>query len=201
MDARGVPARRVRRTVGILIVVALGLGALALTRHTGTSEPETPMTLDAALASFGGATQYFLRVPGIPGDVTVTNHANDIDVQSFSWNVTGQTRAAFTPLTITKFADPASPLLMKQAANQNALQTVTLFAEKPGSPAFGYYQLTLNNSKVTSFKQSGDRAKGILDTVSFSYTKLTLKYTKQSPTGGPGTVTGACWDIVLNAAC
>ena len=107
------------------------------------------MTLDAALASFGGATQFFLRIPTIPGDVTVVKHENDIDVQSFSWDVKGQTHAAFTPLTVTKFVDPASPLLMKQAANQNTLPTVTLFGEKPGSPAFGYYQLTLNNSKVT----------------------------------------------------
>jgi type VI secretion system secreted protein Hcp len=191
-----------RRWIGLTIVVAvaLGIGAVSATRDTGDSSPR-PMTLNAALASFATATNYYLRVPGIPGDSTVQAHVNDIDVQSFSWGVTASsTRATFGDVTITKYVDPASPLLMKATANGQTFSSVTLFAEKPGSTPFEYYRLTLNNSNVKSFKQSGTRASGILDTVAFSYTKITLRHTRQLSTGSISTVS-ACWDLVTNGAC
>ena len=104
----------------LVAVVVVSLGVVAVTRDTGSPSPERPMTIDAALASFGSASAYYLNIPGIPGDSTVKAHANQIDVQTFSWGVTNPTgTASFGNLNITKFVDPASPLLMKAVAAGN----------------------------------------------------------------------------------
>jgi type VI secretion system secreted protein Hcp len=188
--------------LAIVMVVVLGIGALVATRGTGDPSRPQPTTLDAALASFATATDYYLRIPTIPGDSTVQGHVNDIDVQTFGWGVTGSStgRAAFGDVTITKYVDPASPPLMRATAAGLTFTSVTLFAEKPGSTPFEYYRLTLANAKVKSFKQSGTRAAGILDTVAFGYTRITLRHVKQLPTGGTSIVQN-CWDLTANAAC
>jgi type VI secretion system secreted protein Hcp len=103
-------------------------------------------------------------------------------------------------VTITKYVDPASPPLMRAVAAGLTYSSVTLFAEKPGSTPFEYYRLTLANARVQSFKQSGTRAAGILDTVAFSYTKITLRHVRQLAGGGTTTVQN-CWDLTANAAC
>src|SRR5580765_2178028 len=66
----------------LVAVVVVSLGVVAVTRDAG-SPPERPMTIDAALASFGSASAYYLNVPGIPGDSTAKAHANQIDVLTF----------------------------------------------------------------------------------------------------------------------
>jgi type VI secretion system secreted protein Hcp len=163
------------------------------------------VSLDAALASFGTATNYYLRIPNIPGDSAVNNHANDIDVQTFTWGMTNSagtaTGAKFTNLTITKFIDPASPLLMSAAAAGTSLGTIVLFAEKPGPSPFEYVRLTIGGAKVTSLKQTGDRASGILETVGLAYTKLTLRYAKQSQDGSIGTTIQRCWNLSTQQPC
>jgi type VI secretion system secreted protein Hcp len=196
-----VKARRRWIGLAIMMAVVLGIGAVSATRNTGDASRLHPTTLNAELASFASATNYYLRIPTIPGDSTVQAHVNDIDVQTFSWGVTASsTRATFGDVTITKYVDPASPLLMKATANGQTFSSVTLFAEKPGSTPFEYYRLTLANANMKSFKQSGTRASGILDTVAFSYTRITLRHTRQLATGGTAVVQ-ACWDLVTNAAC
>ena len=129
-------------------------------------------------------------------------HANQIDVQTFSWGVTNPTGTVlFGNLSITKFVDPASPLLMKAVAAGTTFPTVTLYATCNGSTPFQYYQLTLTNAKVRSFAESGNRSSGITDTVAFSYTRITLRFTKQSPTGASNGFVEQCWDLTLRASC
>lgn len=188
------------------LALVTACAALAITQRTTTSaapEPR-PVTLEAALASFGGSSDFFLKIPGIVGDSTLDNHPNEIDVQKFSWSVTNSAQkagaGAFGNLSVTKYVDPSSPPLMKAAAAATTLSSVTLTADKPGAEPFEYTRLTLTNAKVVSFKQAGDAADGILETVTFSYKRLTLRFFKQSNTGG-STEIRACWDLLTKAAC
>jgi type VI secretion system secreted protein Hcp len=179
--------------------VAIGVS----TGNAGDAPRSPEVSFDAALAAFSTASNYYLKIPGIPGDSTSSTHANEIDVQTFSWGLTksGTANAAITNLTVSKYIDPASPLLMKATAVGTHFTTVVLTADKTGSTPFRYVTLTLSNAQLASFKETGGRPAGILENITFGYQQARLKYTGQSSTGGAGTSVEACYDFVSRAVC
>jgi type VI protein secretion system component Hcp len=89
------------------------------------------MSINAALANFGGAGEFYLHIPGVFGDSTSDHNVNDIDVTTFTWGLVNNGDNAkgggpWSQFTITKFADPASPVLMKATAAATQYPSIVL---------------------------------------------------------------------------
>jgi type VI secretion system secreted protein Hcp len=190
--------------VGAASFLAASLAVGVATR--GTDKPERPreVSISTALAAFTTANAYFLKIPSIPGDSTESNHANEIVVRTVSWGLTNSAGTAsggvFDNIVVGKLIDRASPALMKAAAAGTALGTIVLAAERNGSQPFTYAAITLTGAKSKSFRETGDLANGISETVGFAYTSIRLTYNKQNA-DGTSTPFTACWNLATHAAC
>jgi len=169
-----------------------------------TSPAPEKMSLNAVLTAVASAQKLYLKVPGIPGESLSDRHKDEIELKSVAFGVTNASGSAtggvFDNLTVAKFIDASSPLLMKATAAGTALGTVVLTGEKAGTTPQLYVVLTLTGAKARSYKALGDLPNGFSDSVGFSFTSLKLTYYKQTSTGTLTPIAG-CWNLTTHAAC
>jgi type VI secretion system secreted protein Hcp len=93
--------------------------------------------------------------------------------------VTGNaaSRARISDIVITKSVDKSSPSLQRACVNGTHFPKVTIELRKGGKV---YLTYTLKDVLVSSFDVSGHGNANPTETVSFSYAKLAIVYTKQS---------------------
>jgi type VI secretion system secreted protein Hcp len=153
----------------------------------------------------------FLKLDGIEGESQDNRHAKEIDVSAWSLGVTnpgsghvgggaGAGRATFTDLSVTKVLDKASPALLLAVASGRHLRTATLTVTSGGPRPVDYLTVDLEDVLVTSCLLADpadpDRP---AENVSLQFGKIHLRYTPQSATGAPGTVSTFGWDVVRGA--
>ena len=163
-------------------------------------------------AAVTGTEPSFLAIPSIPGESSDPAHLNQIDVLSWSQGLTGASatgsfcggagggKAMFSPFTITKHIDKASPALMLASAQGTNLGAVTLNVSKQG---VDYLTLKFENVLVSSFKTGGSAGSDVIpvDQVTFDYSKLTISYRQQQPGGTFGAPVVSCYDATLQTVC
>src|SRR5438132_10298110 len=115
-------------------------------------------------AANGASFEVFLKIEGIEGDSTASNHENEINVLTFNIGVLnsgtfvgggGGGKAKFTDLTVFKFIDKASPQLFVASASGNFIPSATLVVRKSAPNPFPIYRLVLDNVLITSVNNSG----------------------------------------------
>jgi type VI secretion system secreted protein Hcp len=207
-----VPRRRHRPLFlagAIVLVAALAFGFVAVRDDGSAPSPRSqPVTLDAALAAFGGATDLYLKLPGIDGGSTNTRHQNEIDIADISWGLSNPnhttTGATMTDLTITKGIDVASPKLLGAVAAGTNFFAATVSAEKNvggGAAAIPFAALNLFGVNVTSINQTANRTSGFDEKITLRATVVQLVYTPQKADGSAGTPVSSCWNLATHAAC
>lgn len=149
----------------------------------------------------------YLKVDGINGDATHENHKQWIDVTSLNWNanrgvntVTGSAvnREASEPsisdVTITKTMDTSSAHLFELASTGNKGKKVEIHLVTTGSPGDTYMEYTLENALVSNYSVSttGDRP---IETVSFNFTKMQMRYTPYDENHSAGSPITAGYDL------
>jgi type VI secretion system secreted protein Hcp len=163
------------------------------------------VTIDAALAAFGGATDLFLKLPGIDGSSTNARHENEIDVADVGWSLTNATgtpaAATLSDITMTKGIDVASPKLLSAAAAGTTFFVATLTAERPGSVPFTFAQLNLFGVRVASISQTATRANGFDEKIALRAGIVQLVYTTQKADGSKGPSVTGCWNLTSHTAC
>jgi type VI secretion system secreted protein Hcp len=203
--------RRLRRTpflvlAAVVAVVALSFALIAV-RGEGSSGPSSrPVTLDAALAAFGGATDLYLKLPGIEGSSTNARHANEIDVADVSWGLSNASGtpagATMTDVTLTKGIDAASPKLLGAAAAGTGFFSATITAEKSVSGgAVPLASINLVGVRVVSITQTATRAAGFDEKITLRASVIQLVFTPQRSDGSSGTPISSCWNLATHAAC
>ena len=114
----------------------------------------------------------------------------------------GSERASFGDLSISKFLDKASPLLMLHCANGARINTADLVVSKQvgDKSSIEYIKIRLENIMVTSVSTSAsDGGDPPTEDVTLNFSKITFIYTPQDPnTGAPGTPIEFSWDIARN---
>ncbi len=176
---------------------------------TDTGQPGTPVDASWDLAAQGGTlakatnlapagpaidAQYFLAVPGVPGDSTAVGHQQAISVLSNSFGVTAGSASgnpSFAPLVVDSSINQASPLLFQAAAAGTVYSTVTLAAARANQGALSTFaRLVLTNVTVTSYQTIAGAERYVL-----AYTAAEWSYIPTSRTGGPGSPIDASWDL------
>ncbi|HVV02067.1 MAG TPA: type VI secretion system tube protein Hcp [Verrucomicrobiae bacterium] len=144
-----------------------------------------------ALAGFAlpvaAGTDMFLKLENLQGESRDYAHSNEVDVLSWSWNLSktppsggsGNTNiASFGRVSLVKFIDSASPGILQACGNGKALgdALLTLRSASPHPRVYCTYSLT--NVTVTSEATGGSGGEDRLtETVGLDFAGMTISYT------------------------
>lgn len=187
-----------------LLGSALSLGGAALAISA-------PGEASAAGIPTDPASDFFLAVPGIPGDSVDAQFPQTIDLFTWSFGVTSSVVAAGTgsgtdkskpsPFVFVAPTSQASPKLLLTCATGKHLTSVTLNARSRGEMPRNYLRVKLGNVVVTSYQVTPGEQDGLpLDVVRLDYLRITTTYTPQNRDGSQGTPVTAGFDYRLNKA-
>jgi type VI secretion system secreted protein Hcp len=193
--------------IALVAAVSLALGVVA-TSNSGSAFPRArtrsrPLTLQAALAAFSGATSLFLKLDGIPGDSLSVKHAGEIEINSMQWGVKASSEPTFPDITVTKSLDIASPKLLSAAAAGKVIPTGVITAEKGtgGAATFDFAKLTLTNVLVTGVTQSVQSGGSFAERITLKFSRAKFTVIPQNADGSPGTPITFCWNVAKKTAC
>jgi type VI secretion system secreted protein Hcp len=152
-----------------------------------------------------------LDIPDIPGQSTITDYADKIEVLSFSHGVAMQMtgspsssdrtsgRPNHQDLTVTKFVDLASCPLINACNAATNLKTVKLtIGRNDAGKLLPYLLITIDNTLVSSISTGGGGGGLPTETVTFNYSKITWDFTEQKPVTGKKGNNQAIWDLATN---
>jgi type VI secretion system secreted protein Hcp len=156
------------------------------------------------------AVDFFLKLDGINGEATDSNHKNEIGILSWSWGASqvssvSQTagsatgKASLADLHIVKNYDAASVPLFKSLLAGAHIANGVLTANKAGSADGGkpFLQVTLKELFVTSVQSSGS-SEVPTESVSFSYASVKVEYSKQNDQGVLTAAGSVSYDVKQN---
>jgi type VI secretion system secreted protein Hcp len=158
------------------------------------------------------AVDLFLKIDGIQGESMDAEHANEIDLDAFSWGETnvvshtgggggGAGKVAMQDFRFTKRLDKASPVLFQACASGKHFAKAVLTARKAGEGQQDYLVITLSDVLVSSYQvggaESGDA--GVEET-SLAFSRIVFEYRAQKPDGSPAPPVKAGWDLKANKA-
>ncbi|MEE4174405.1 MAG: type VI secretion system tube protein Hcp [Xanthomonadales bacterium] len=172
------------------------------------------------LVGLGGAgkalavNDVFLCADGVEGASQAEGYQNCIDVLAWSWGAavpistaggtTGREagKASAQDLSLTKFVDKASPVLMSRLVVGDVIPKVELIVAsceldcKTGTTET--IKLTLTDVLVSSQSLGGAAAEVPTESVSLNFTKVEYCYTGTDKSGVPETPICTTWDIAAN---
>ena len=153
----------------------------------------------------------YLKMEGINGKVTAKGHEKWIDVGSLQWGVgraissaigTAKDREASKPsiseVSITKLMDESSPLIFTEACVGKAKKIQIHLCTTGTDQIDTYMEYELENCMVSGYTVSsgGDRPS---ESISLSFTKLTMKFIPYDDAGKPGSPIPAGYDMAKGA--
>jgi type VI secretion system secreted protein Hcp len=136
----------------------------------------------------------FLKMHGVTGEASDTEHKGEIDVVSWSWGMqantslaTGQAtaRSTITELHIVKKVDQSSPTLMNFLRTNKVVSQALLVVRKAGKTPLEYFRIELENVRVTSIQAESASAE-LVEHVSLGFSKVKVSYTPQDSLGARG---------------
>ena len=159
------------------------------------------------------ALDMFLNLKGeIKGESQDAKHKGEIDVLAWSWGLSqsgsfhvgaggGAGKASFQDISVTKYIDTASPILMLYCANGDHFPNARLTVRKAGKNPLEYLVLEMEKVMITNVSTGGSGGEDQLtENVVLNFAKIEVKYKEQKPdgTGGPEKIFK--WDIAANEA-
>ena len=157
------------------------------------------------------AVDMFLDIEGeITGESQDKTHKDEIDVLAWSWGMSqsgsfhvggggGAGKANFQDLSVTKYLDSASPILMLYCANGDHFPTATLALRKAGKTPLEYLLITMKDVLVTSVSTGGSGGEDRLtENVSLNFREVSIIYKKQKKVGTGEDRIEFAWNIAEN---
>ena len=159
------------------------------------SEVQLPgKTVDHQTAYAYSTFEVLLNIAGIQGESVIQDHEGEIDVLAWSWEVSNQGggvgKAIVGPLTVTKYVDKASPLLILATLKGSIFSEAILIVRKTGKDALDYLKITMSGVRVTNVSNGGESGENSLtESVTLVFSKVCYEYISQKE---------RCWDIKKN---
>jgi type VI secretion system secreted protein Hcp len=157
------------------------------------------------------AVDMFLDITGeIKGESQDSKHKDEIDVLAWSWGMSqsgsfhvggggGAGKANFQDISVTKWIDNASAVLMNYCANGDHFTKAKLTVRKAGKKPLEYLIIDMKDILVTSVSTGGSGGEDKLTenvTLNFRTCKVTYKEQKADGSGGPEKIFE--WNIAEN---
>lgn len=151
------------------------------------------------------STDTHIKFDGVEGESTHKDHKNEIEVTSWSWNVTqpaalsgggsGKGKGVPGDFTFVHNYDKASPVLSKHCASGKHFKDAKLTARKAGEGQKDFLVLVMKEVFVTSVHPAGSQGGEIMEQVSCSYKDIEFTYKPQDDKGGLGGDIKFGWNV------
>ena len=151
------------------------------------------------------STDSHIKFDGVEGESTHKDHKGEIEVLSWSWNVSnnsslagggsGKGKANPGDFVFTHTYDKASPILAKQCASGKHFKTVKLTARKAGEGQKDFLVVAMKEVFITAVSPSGGHGGEIIENVAFTYKDIEFEYKAQDDKGGLGGAVKFGWDV------
>jgi type VI secretion system secreted protein Hcp len=152
----------------------------------------------------------FLKIDGIDGESEDAKHKNEIQIDSYSFGAansgssvlgsgSGTGKVQFQDFSFQKVVDKSSPSLAKYCANGKHIPTTVLTVRKAGENPQEYLIVTMTESLVSSWQNSGHNGGGLpLESVTLNFSKIKVDYKPQQKDGTLGALVTMTVDLKTN---
>lgn len=161
------------------------------------------------------AVDMFLTIEGeIEGEAqdAVYKQKQAMDVLAWSWGMSqsgsfhmggggGAGKANFQDMSVTKWVDKASPVLMLYCANGDHFEKANLVVRKAGKLPLEYIKIEMTKVMITSVQTGGSGGEDQLtENVVLNFSDVKVEYSKQKDDGTGEAPVEFAWDIAGNEA-
>lgn len=156
------------------------------------------------------AVDMFLKIDGCDGESADDSHTDEIDVLAFSWGMTqsgsshiagggGAGKVNVQDMSITKYLDKASTVLMQKCCSGKHFPSAVLVCRKAGDTPVEYFKVTMEEVLVTSVSEGGGGGEDKqTENISLNFAKVKVEFTPQDSAGAAGGASELGWDIRAN---
>lgn len=159
------------------------------------------------------AVDQFIKIGDIEGESQDEVHAGEIAVLAWSWGMSqsgsmhsgtggGAGKVSIQDVSITKYVDKSTPILMKACSDGTQFPEAKLTVRKAGTEPLEYIIITMTNVIITSVSTGGSGGEDQLtENTTLNFAEVTVDYQPQGADGSPdgGAITYG-WDIAGNIA-
>ncbi len=156
------------------------------------------------------STDYFLKIEGITGESSDSNHSGWIDVSSFYWGMAQSSKMAsgggggagkvqYKDLCVTADIDISTPAIAGYASSGKHIPKVEISACKAGGEQIEYYRITLEDVIITDVSYEGASMRpNVGVSYQFSAARVKQQYWQQTNKGTKGAEAQSGWNIKEN---
>ena len=156
------------------------------------------------------AVDMFLKIGDIKGESQDHKHKDEIDVLAWSWGMSqsgsfhtggggGAGKVNVQDLSVTKWVDRASPVLMKMCCSGKEYKDALLTVRKAGDKPLEYMKIKMEKVMITSVSTGGSGGEDRLtENVTLNFGKVAYDYTPQKEDGSGEAAVKMTWDIAAN---
>ncbi len=157
------------------------------------------------------AVDQFIKIGDVNGEAQDDKHKDSIDVLAWSWGMSqsgtthagsgsGAGKVAIQDLSITKYVDKSSPVLMMACSNGKHYPEALLTVRKAGENPVEYVKIKMKDLIITSISTGGSGGEDRLtENVTLNFGAVECEYQPQGKTGAKeGGAVKYGWDIAAN---
>lgn len=159
------------------------------------------------------AVDQFIKIGDVKGEAQDDKHKDEIDILSWSWGLSqsgtthvgggsGAGKVNVQDLSITKYVDKSSPILMMACSNGKHYPEAKLTVRKAGEHPVEYIVITMTDLIITSLSTGGSGGEDRLtENITLNFGQVKVEYQPQGKTGAKeGGAIKYGWDIAANKA-
>jgi type VI secretion system secreted protein Hcp len=156
------------------------------------------------------AVDMFIKMGTIKGESQDKTHKDEIDILAWSWGGSqsgtthmggggGAGKVAVNDLSITKYVDKASTVLLKHMCQGTHIPECVLVVRKAGGKPLEYIKITMKDCIVSSLSTGGSGGEDRLtENVTLNFAKFSFDYVPQKADGSGEPAVTATWNIATN---
>jgi type VI secretion system secreted protein Hcp len=153
----------------------------------------------------------FIKIPNCDGEAQDKEHEGEIDVLAWSWGMSqsgsfhvggggGAGKANFQDISITKYVDKSSSVLMQFCATGDHFTEADIVVRKAGKEPLEYIKIHLEKVLVTSVSTGGSGGEDRLtENVTLNFAAFNYAYTPQKEDGSGDSAMEFGFNIAQNA--
>jgi type VI secretion system secreted protein Hcp len=141
------------------------------------------------------AMDQFLKIADVKGEARDHKHKDEIDVLAWSWGMSnsgtshmgggaGAGKVNVQDISVTKYIDKASTVLMNSCAVGKHHKEATLVVRKAGEKPLEYVKIKMTDVMITSISTGGSGGEDRLtENVTLNFAKVNVEYVAQKADG------------------
>lgn len=157
------------------------------------------------------AVDMFLKLDSIKGESVDDKHKGEIDVLSWTWGATqtgtthsgtggGAGKANVQDLSVTKYIDKATPILLKHCLSGIHIKEAILTVRKAGGKPLEYVKIKMGDAIVSALHAGGSGGdERLTETLALNFSKVELEYVPQKADGSGDASIPITWNIATNS--